>query len=90
WRLRASKMGALSYFIINSVRAPHTCDREKVPIETESVSRGLAELFNKKFAQYHSIYTPRQLQYYLEHTYRVEVTYRKVFKGCKRGIELII
>ncbi|KAI3935660.1 hypothetical protein MKW98_022668 [Papaver atlanticum] len=82
-------MGALSYFIINSIIVPHTCDREKVLIKIESSSRGLAELFKNFFAQCHSIYTPRQLQYDLEHTYKVEVTYRKAFKGCKRGIELI-
>ncbi|KAI3880829.1 hypothetical protein MKW98_019291 [Papaver atlanticum] len=63
WRLRASKMGALSYFIINSIRAPHTCDREKHLIKKQSASRGLAKLFKKFFAQCHSIYTPRQLQY---------------------------
>ncbi|XP_026419391.1 uncharacterized protein LOC113315312 [Papaver somniferum] len=82
-------MGALSYFVINSIRAPHTCDREKLLIKIESASRGLAELFKKKFAQCHSIYTPRQLQCDLERTYKVEVTYTQAFKGCNRGIELI-
>ncbi|KAI3877820.1 hypothetical protein MKX03_020967, partial [Papaver bracteatum] len=59
WRLRASKVGALSYFIINSIRAPHSCDREKLLIKIDSASRGLDELFKKKFALCYSIYTPR-------------------------------